>query len=186
MSKSKKKMMTAIIIISVILIIAAGYTFSKFFKSVPGNATAQIAAWSFKANAGSDTQNLSSITLTPTNGTKIAPGTNGEFQIKVDATGSDVDVDYVVNISQEKLPANMRFNLQGETKNEYTSMASLAAAKLHGKLDSTNGMQKVYIIEWDWPYETSVGNTVLDSKDMEALELSSLGFGIEVVGEQAK
>lgn len=184
MDSRKKKVMTAIIIISIILIIAAGYTFSKFFKSVPGQATAQVAAWSFKANAGSDTKSLSSITLTPTNGTKIAPDTEGNFQIKVDASGSDVDVDYRVNISEEKLPANMRFYIQGENT-PYTTMAALAQAKLNGTLDSTNNKQKTFNIRWVWPYETSSGNTLLDSKDMEALELTNLGFKIEVVGEQA-
>lgn len=185
MSSKKRIVMSAIIIISLILIIVAGYTFSKFFKSVPGNATAQIAAWSFKANAGSETKSLSNITLSPTNGTKIAPGTNGSFQIKVDSAGSDVDVDYKVNISQEKLPANMRFKVQGKTAT-YTTMAALADAELHGTLDSNNNQQQIFTIEWNWPYETSSGNTLLDSKDMEALTLTDLGFEIEVVGEQAE
>lgn len=187
MDKNKKIILAVIIIISLILIIAAGYTFSKYFSSVSGNATAQIAAWSFKANAGGDTKPLTGITLTPVNGRNIAPGTNGVFQIKVDSIGSDVDVKYHVNISQENLPANMRFKLQGDNKVTYTSMSALASAELHDTLYASSNQQKIYTIEWNWPYQTpGDGNTAETSKDMAALKLTDVGFKIEVVGEQAE
>ncbi|MBR3697840.1 MAG: hypothetical protein IKM97_06295 [Clostridia bacterium] len=186
MDKKKKITLVTIIIISLILIIVAGYTFSKYFSSVPGKATAQIAAWSFNANAGDENKQLTAIILEPSNGEKIAPGTNGEFQIKVDSIGSDVDVDYSVNISQENLPANMKFNIAGETQ-EYSTMAALANAKLHGTLDSSNSQQNLYTIEWNWPFETlGDGNIVDNSKDMAALNLTDVGFQIEVIGEQAE
>ena len=186
MNLKKKSIIAVAIIISLILIILAGYTFSKYFASVTGKATAEIAAWSFKANAGSENAALSDIKLEPTNGTKIAPGTNGEFKIKVDSIGSDVDVNYRVEISQEKLPANMKFNIKGETQT-FSTMAALANSKLTGTLDSSNNQQKTYTIEWNWPYSSvdSETNTLLDSKDMEALGLANdLGFKIEVIGEQ--
>ena len=65
---SKRKIALTVAIVALILSIAAGYTFSKYFQSINGQASAQIAAWSFKANAGSDTAKLSEIRLTPTNG----------------------------------------------------------------------------------------------------------------------
>ena len=105
MSSKKKSILAVIVIISLLLIILAGYTFSKYFSSVTGKATAEIAEWSFKADAGKENSTLNDIKLVPTNGTKIAPGTSGEFKIKVDSIGSDVDVNYRVKISQEKLPA---------------------------------------------------------------------------------
>ena len=186
MKFKSKKIITAVVIISIILIIAVGYTFSKFFRSVPGNATAEIATWSFKANAGDENQSLSSIVLKPTNGSKIAPGTNGAFQIKVDSIGSDVDVDYSVYISQEKLPANMRFNVQGHA-NTYSTMAELAEAELKGTLTrENNNQQRVYTIEWNWPYDVTNGNESLDYNDMLALEIPNLGFEIEVLGKQAQ
>ena len=187
MSSKKKSILAVIVVISLLLIILAGYTFSKYFSSVTGNATAEIAAWSFKANAGKENSTLSDIKLVPTNGSKIAPGTSGEFQIKVDSIGSDVDVNYRIQISQEKLPANMKFNLKGETQT-FTTMAALANSKLTGTLDSTNNQQKTYTIQWNWPYTTldSENNTLVDSKDMEALEIpaNELGFKIEVIGEE--
>ena len=187
MNKKKKIILAVIIIISLILIIAAGYTFSKYFTSVPGRATAEIASWSFKANAGGDSNPLTNITLSPNGGGKIAPGTNGTFQIVVDSIGSDVDVDYHVNISQENLPANMRFKLQGENKTTYTSMAALASAELHDTFLATGSQQKTYTIEWNWPYQTQGdGNTIETSNDMAALNLTNVGFQIEVVGEQAE
>ena len=185
MSSKKKNVLAIIAIISLILIIVAGYTFSKYFQSITGKASAEIAAWSFKADAGSEDKKLSDITLTPTNGTKIAPGTNGEFKIKVDSIGSDVDVNYEVEISQEKLPANMKFNVKGENQT-YSTMAALAQAKLKGTLDSSNNQEEIYTIQWNWPFESrDAENNLLDSSDMDALAMADdLGFKIEVIGEQ--
>lgn len=182
---SKRKIALTVAIVALILSIAAGYTFSKYFQSINGQASAQLAAWSFKANAGSETARLSEIKLTPTNGEKIAPGTNGEFIIKVDSLGSDVDVDYSVDISQEKLPANMRFNVKGDTQ-IFTSMKALASSKLNGTLDSSNGQVKTYTIQWNWPMESyDSNNNLLNSYDMDALAFAdNLGFKIEVTGEQ--
>ena len=184
MSSKKKIVLTIAMIIAFILIIAVGYTFSKYIQEVGGTATAEIAAWSFKANAGSESEKLTDIKLKPRSGTKIAPGTSGEFKIKVDGTGSDVDVTYTTTISQEKLPANMRFNIKGETQT-YTTMASLASSRLHGTLDSSNGKEKTYIIEWNWPYKSDTDANIVDSNDMTALSYAgNLGFKIEVTGQQ--
>lgn len=177
----KRKIMSVIIIVTLILIIAAGYTFSKYFQSVQGRATATISSWSFKANAGDENKKLGEIVLKPTNGNKIAPGTSGEFQIKVDSTGSEVDVDYSVNITQENLPANMRFKIKNKTQ-DYATMAALAEAEMEGTLTSALPT-KTYDIVWDWPIENTSTNT--NNADMAALSLTNLGFQIEVVGEQA-
>lgn len=188
MSSKKKIAIAIILVISLIVFIAVGYTFSKYFQLIEGKASAQIAAWSFKANAGDTSKKLSEIVLKPVNGnTKIAPGTNGEFKIKVDSIGSEVDVDYKVEISQEKLPANMRFNIKGKSQT-YTSMSALATAELHGTLNKSNNQEKTYDIQWNWPFETKdAQNILLDSKDMEAISMGSdLGFKINVIGEQAE
>ena len=112
---SKKKKITLIVIVVFLFAsIAAGYAFSEYLKTVPDSAKARIAAWSFKTNFGGEREALNEIELSPTDGGKIAPGTEGEFQIKVDSKGSNVDVDYKVNISEENLPSNMRFKIKGE------------------------------------------------------------------------
>lgn len=185
MSSRKKIVLLSTIMIALILIIAAGYTFSKYFQSINGKATAEIAAWSFKANAGNETSKLSEIKLTTPNGGKIAPGTNGEFKIKVDSLGSEVDVNYKVEISQEKLPANMKFNIKGDTKT-FSTMRALAESKLKGTLDSSNNQVKTYTIEWNWPFQSyDETNTLLDSQDMAIVNSTEdIGFKIEVTGEQ--
>lgn len=185
MSSRKRIVLIVAAILGLILLFVAGYTFSKYFQSINGKATADIAAWSFKANAGNENANLSEIKLTTADGGKIAPGTNGEFKIKVDSIGSDVDVDYKVDISQEKLPANMNFKLKGETQT-YSTMADLAQAKLKGTLDTSNNQVKTYTIVWDWPMVSyDANNLALNDNDMSALALApDLGFKIEVTGEQ--
>lgn len=183
MNNKKKILLIVALIVILIVAIAAGYTFSKYFKNEKGDVTATIATWAFKANAGQDSQKLGDIVLKPEGGTKIAPGTSGQFKIKVDATGSEVDVDYTVSITQEKLPANMQFKLLGDK--EYLPSMSALASKIQGTLTKDNPT-KTYDIVWNWPITTpGDGNTVETSKDMQALNLGNLGFHIEVLGEQA-
>ena len=180
---SKKKKITIVVIVAFLLLsITMWYAFSEYFKIVPDSARAQIASWSFNTNFGRD--EMSGIELSPRDGGKIAPGTDGEFQIKVDSKGSDVDVDYKVNIAEENLPLNMRFKIKGED-NEFNTMAELAKEKLHGRLNSDN-QEKIYTIAWNWPFTNPEEDEVSISKDMDALKISNAGFKIEVVGEQAK
>ena len=101
MSSKKKSILAVIVIISLLLIILAGYTFSKYFSSVTGKATAEIAAWSFKADAGKENSTLNDIKLVPTNGTKT-----------VLTLLKDVTLTEYVNVTASR---NIEFDLQNYT-----------------------------------------------------------------------
>lgn len=185
MTKKKKTLLIVLAIVLLVVLIIAGVTLSKYFQTINGSASTQIASWSFKANAGSEA--ITDITLESSDGEKIAPGSSGSFQIKVDATGSDVDVDYSVNVSSEKLPTNMIFYIdEGDT---YTSLNELASAKLTGTLTTSGSQTKTYTVYWNWPYESydATSNALLDNEDMaDAASTASYGFKLEILGVQAQ
>ena len=58
-------------------------------SKVTGNGTAEIASWKFKVNENEEKMQTISLSSTINNFTlangKIAPGTSGSFQIKLDA-----------------------------------------------------------------------------------------------------
>lgn len=79
------------------------------------------------------------------------PGSSGEFNLQIDATGSEVDIDYQVNVLEEKnIPRNMKFygeiiNEKGgvikKTK-EYESFEELSSKELMRKNTSRKGKSK--------------------------------------------
>lgn len=188
MNKKKKILFVAFAILALIVFIAAGYTFSKYYQAIKGSASTQIAAWSFKANAGDETA-ITDIVLKNGTEEKIAPGSNGSFQIKVDALGSDVDVKYNVNVSEEKLPSNMLFYIEGDSENKYASLEELAEKELTGTLVTNGSQTKTYTICWEWPFNSynPVDNSLLDDSDVaDGMSTASYGFKVEIVGEQVE
>lgn len=188
MNKKKRILFVVFAILAVIVLLAAGYTFSKYYEAISGSASTQIASWSFKANAGDETA-ITDIVLKNGTDEKIAPGSNGSFQIKVDALGSDVDVKYNVNVTQEKLPSNMIFYIEGNEESKYTSLAELAETELTGTLTTDGSQTKTYTIFWDWPFNSydPVDNSLLDNSDVaDGISTASYGFKVEIIGEQVE
>lgn len=194
MSK-KKRVIRAVIIIALITMISlAGYTFARYYQSINvGGGKATIARWSFGSKNVSKDIILSEE--------KIAPGSNGTFEIEVDATNSEVPVEYEILVSDEKnIPTNMKFYAEikdeagtvlatTETKNSFTE---LAEADLNGLIPVEVGNQKRIInVHWDWEFNEE-DTTSIDANDA-TLEYnenneSSLecGFNIQIIGRQAK
>ena len=70
-----------------------GGAYAKYMSKVSGNGIAEVANWSFKVNESSEQIQSISLKSTANNSklldNKIAPGTEGNFQVKLDATGSE-------------------------------------------------------------------------------------------------
>lgn len=171
-----------------------GQTYSKYVTEVRGDGTAQIATWDFKVNG--QKEEVQTIPLSSTydsstlvNG-KIAPGTEGVFQIIVDATGSDVGIDYKIKFADETTkPTNLKFYYQ---EVEYDSILELGDA-LSGTIDAdadTNGEGKVktFDIKWKWNYETGNNPGEIATNDkidtQNAQEISNYKFNVIVSGTQ--
>lgn len=112
MKKSKKIVLISIAIIAIILSFVGGHAYAKYMSRVSGKGTAEIASWSFKVNDNAEKMKSISLKSTINNETlinnKIAPGTEGNFQIKLDATGSDVGINYNIKFENEtQKPTNL-------------------------------------------------------------------------------
>ena len=155
MKKQKSFMGVLFLIILILAVFLVGYTFARYYKKIDaGRVSATIARWSFGSKNENAIINLSKE--------KIAPGTNGQFEIEVDATNSEVKVDYEILVSEEKnIPTNMKFlaeikNQKGDviyTTTQMDSFKTLAETHLKGNIPVESGNQKrTIVVYWEWPF----------------------------------
>lgn len=192
MSKQKK-----LIIALLILLIAVvfGFTFSKYVKSYTISTATNVAKWNFAGEVfnskNSSTTTTISLADTVTNSkveeNRIAPGTNGDFTIVIDATGSEVDIDYKVEmLSETSKPRNLVFSYNG---NIYKSLSELIASNdcFNDTIShDSSEKRKEFVVEWEWPYESySEDGTVLDEIDVEDSQNSNYEFDLKISGTQS-
>ena len=201
-NKNNKKIFVVLTLLILLIVLILGYTYSKYKQSVQVSTKSTIAKWSF-AGSVSNTKNSSTETTISLADTvesdkvkeqRIAPGTKGEFNIVIDATGSEVDLDYDVLISSEThKPTNLYFLYNGE---KYTTLSSLIekvnednTKEFSGTIKHNESSQIVtYTIGWDWPYETIIDNVIQDESDLQdALnDISDYVFTLMITGIQAQ
>jgi hypothetical protein len=202
LKKTRKRFFVVFALFALVAVLILGYTFSKYKDVVEVSTKSTVAAkWSFK---GSLTNSENSTTTTKisladtVNSTtvksgRIAPGTSGTFNIVIDASGSEVDIDYDVLIKDETVkPTNLYFKYQGE---KYSTLTELMGSVndnnntkklLSGTLKHEESQVKTYTIEWDWPYETFVNNVAQDEIDLNDSQISDYQFTIAITGTQAE
>ena len=186
----KKAVVIIAILVAIILSFVGGQTYSKYVTEVRGDGTAQIATWDFKVNGQKEEVQTISLGSTYDSSTlvngKIAPGTEGNFQIIVDATGSDVGIDYKIKFSDETTkPTNLKFYYQ---EVEYNSILELGDA-LSGTINANDkNKSKTFDIKWKWNYETGSNPTEIASNDkidtQNAQEITNYEFDVIVSGTQ--
>ena len=186
----KKAVIISAILVAIILSYIGGQTYSKYVTEVRGDGTAQIATWDFKVNGQKEEVQTISLGSTYDSSTlvngKIAPGTEGNFQIIVDATGSDVGIDYKIKFSDETTkPTNLKFYYQ---EVEYNSILELGDA-LSGTINADDeNKAKTFDIKWKWNYETGSNPTEIASNDkidtQNAQEITNYEFDVIVSGTQ--
>ena len=193
MKKEKNKKIIKILC-AVLLLMSlgmTGYTYAKYVTQEKGNGSADIATWSFRIEKD-ENEDVKTIRLADTsnketllNG-KIAPGTSGQFYLKINAVGSEVAVDYKVTFGNEKnKPDNIIFKYDGKT---YSSLSEIDA--IQGTMGLTDYKSQLIKVEWEWPYET--GNTPEeiaenDERDtIDAKNISDYRFDVVVTGTQVQ
>lgn len=190
MGKKKKIVLVIIALITIILAFIGGSAYAKYKSSVTGHGTAQIASWSFKVNDKEDKIQTISLKSTANNETlvnnKIAPGTQGNFQIKLDASNSDVGIDYVIKFENEtQKPQHLKFIYEGNTFNSITELGQALSGTINA---NTENKTKVLDIEWRWDYETGKTSQEIitnDKKDTEdAKNINNYTFDIFITGTQ--
>lgn len=190
LKKSKKIVLVLIAVIAILLAFVGGQAYAKYMSRISGKGTADIASWSFKANENEEKMQTISLKSKMNNSTlvsnKIAPGTDGEFQIKLDANGSDVGINYVIKFENEtSKPTNLKFTYDGKTYNSLTELQK----DLTGTIDA-NGQDKTktLTVGWNWKYETGSTQQEIATSDAidtkEAKTISNYTFDVIISGTQ--
>ena len=189
MSKNKKILIGLSVLVALILAYIGGNVLAKYQSQAKGDGIANVAKWSFNVNGYGPTiqtiainQNYNEDTLI--NG-RIGPGTEGDFDIILNATGSEVGIEYNVEfLNEQNKPKNLKFRYNGE---EFNTLEELAA-KLTGTIDANDSDKIKFLnITWFWDYET--GNTseisqndLLDTND--GTDAFDYTFDVVVTGTQ--
>lgn len=186
--KFKKGTAYAVIVLSVITLgIMGGSTFSKYYTKIDGSGGAEIARWSFKANDTSTV--MEKIQLNNVYNTNIlknktiAPGTNGSFDIILDATGADVAIDYAVTFDNlVNKPTNMKFTYGDKTSDTLKGLEDV----LKGRITLNDARTKTLTIKWSWDYQT--GTTAEEKANNDKIDTNDSGkdftFDIRITGTQ--
>ena len=190
MSKKKKAVIALCILVVMLVAFIGGQVYAKYISQVRGNGIAEIATWSFKVNGEKEQVQEIRLASTCNNQTlvnnKIAPGTSGSFNIKIDATGSDVGINYNITFAQEEnKPQNLKFVYGGI---EYSSIKELEG-KLSGMIEANErDKTRTINVRWQWDYETGREpsqineNDIVDTKD--ATNVANYTFQVIVTGTQ--
>ena len=188
--KTKNIIKIAFAILLIVLIQAVGITYAKYMTSEKGSGRAEIANWSFEiVKDGQEIKNIQLINSvdkdTLVNG-KIAPGTSGQFAIDIDGTGSEVDMDYVVEfMNEQNKPANITFSY-GTIKTSSLSEIDI----IEGHIAHDEPQSRRILIYWTWEYETGklaeeiAANDILDTQDGSTLD--EYTFDVVVTATQSE
>lgn len=146
-----------LIIIVLIIIICASYiafTSAKYKTGLTNSDTAYVAKWSFVDGDSSTNLMLTADETQYPNlkpGT-IAPGSSGEFNIVLDATGSDVGAKYKVAITPVE-------------NNPLPTGLTIAASSLEGTIlfdSNSENMKKTIKVTWEWTYGDNIDQNNYD------------------------
>ena len=190
MSKKKTALLVICLLLAIILSFMIGKTFSKYISEVKGTGTAEIANWVFKVNGKEDAIQNVNLLSTYNNETlinnKVAPGTSGSFNIVVDATGSEVGVDYAIQfLNESEKPQNLIFTYDDQ---QYTTIQDLEK-DLSGTINANDeNKTRTITIYWEWQYQTGENENEINQNDIidtnNAKQLENYTFDICVAGTQ--
>ena len=190
---TKTRNKPVIILLALLLITAivfSMYAYAKYKTTLTGNGTATVAKWSFKVNG--QTQTIPDIDLATTMKkvnnvaeNKLAPGTEGSFDLNLDATGSEVAIDYNIKLVVTEKPTNLRFYTDSSYTKEIASTDGVMNVSGVMSLEEIKTIQ-TKTIYWKWAYQTGtatndiVANDKIDTADSK----KSVTMTITVTGTQ--
>lgn len=190
MNKKRNILIIVLILLAMMISFLGGKTFSKYLSEIQGSGTAEIANWVFKVNGKEDSVQSVNLLSTYHNETlinnKVAPGTKGSFNIVIDATGSEVGVDYEVKfLNETQKPQNLVFKYNNQ---EYATIQELEE-DLSGTINANEeNKTRTITINWEWQYETGNNENEIAQNDkidtQNAKDLENYTFDIHVIGTQ--
>ena len=186
MKKKAKKILK--LLCALLLLVAVGtggYTYAKYRTAVTSEGGLDVAKWSFKING--ETEQFENIQLINTvderllvNG-KIAPGSGGSFTINLDASETDVALNYSIRFENEQnKPTNIVFIYNGQ---EFKSLKDLTGYLSGAIYADEQDKTREYIIDWNWKYQTGANEAEKEANDLIDTEegMSGLDYTFDIV-----
>ena len=172
--KEKKVVLFVLLGIILSLVGIGGASYSLYKSSPRGRTSGAIANWNFTVNNSKDTFSIDlAKNANNVNNGKLAPGSYGSFDIKLDASSTDVDVNYKITFNNLKgKPDNLNFYLDSA----YTRKIELDKDAISDVIKFGDNMVKNVTIYWKWDYNGSADDNMYQN--------SILSFDIVVVGSQ--
>lgn len=190
--KMKKILILAIILLIAAITLIAGKSYSKYINEVYGKGIIKVADWSFIVNG--ESTKITNINLANTykketlKENTIAPGTEGSFNIVIDANGAEVGIEYTVIFENETdKPSNLKFMYDENTVNSIKELEPLLKGKIQA---DDNEKTRIMEIKWIWEYETGESkeqietNNKKDTQDGKLLE--NYKFDVVIQGNQVE
>lgn len=170
----KKTIIFIIIGLILTLIGVGGATYALYQSNPRGKAMGSIANWNFKVNNMQSTFkiNMNTNSKNTVEG-MLAPGSYGSFDIRLDASGTDCDVNYKVEFANmQGKPENLKFYLDEDYLNELL----IPDETLTGVIKYGKNMVKVITIYWNWEYGAD--------KDNQNIMGGEMTFDVNITGSQ--
>lgn len=190
MKKNRKRKSLGMMALLLLVGVTCGYvanTYAKYTSKIEGNdGEAVVAKWAFATDNKKQTLEINlAKTYDPTTlvADRIAPGTEGSFDIALVNTNSEVGADFTIALNNvENIPTNLKFYKDSS----YTTELKPGEGTITGQLvagDSTGITVPIY---WKWAYETSeiATNDPKDTEDGEAAK--TLTIGVDITGTQTQ
>lgn len=182
-----------ILLIAIIMVTASIgiFAWAKYTTAINGSATAQVAKWSFKLVDGiTETSDVIDFAFTRTDGYehveegKLAPGTFGEFQIGIDARGTETILEYTIDVALENKPTNLKLYSDSAKTQEISVTNNSFSITGFMSLEDTKDIKTVTVY-WDWPYETGTGNELVGNDEIDTEDAGkNMTMQISVTGTE--
>ncbi|MBE5806627.1 MAG: hypothetical protein E7313_08010 [Clostridiales bacterium] len=167
-------LIVVLILVTIASVCAGLFAWAKYQSTITGTATGETAKWSFDvSNKGTSIQNIDfPISRTDNNTSvaegKIAPGTYGELELVINATGTETALMYTIEGRLDNLPTNIKFYSDEERTLDLTVLDNVFSKSGYMKLNEVGQITET--IYWEWPFEIITCPKITDEK------LTSLGI----------
>ena len=181
MKKGNKKLLVVALLL--LLVVASYGTYAIYKSSATGNTTANVAAWAVTVNntdiVASDTLSGANIVWNTNENVKagkIAPGSTGTLTITIDASASEVGVNYDIELGDITVGGNTVTNseLTIAPRNAGDDEGSIAYS------DTAANMVKTVVYDVTW---NAVDSTSQNTADM-ALKGAQISIPVTVTATQ--
>ncbi len=186
--KKKNKILKVIVILIILILLVSliGYGWARYISSKEGDATAQVAKWSFKVVDGvPETEDVLDFAITRTDSNnevkegKLAPGTYGEFKIEIDATGTETNLTYEIMINLKNKPKNLKIYKDKNKKEEINVENNMLDIKKFLTYTDAQTVQ-TEMLYWSWPLETGSTQEEIDENDIEDSKSMNQTMSMEI------